>query len=631
MAGSEWLHTTPIQPIVSDFVLHIPNGPSSADELGTIAATFQSVFPAGQSKILDLNGAKLLLLGRSGTEEPMQVHSDACGAIVIKGLIFNSQSSQPVVEPAFLLREFVESGKLDRDRYEGTFVLAIWNARDGRALFANDHAALLHAYYGEFSSGFYASTWALPVARALRLQLNPDAVRDFLARGALMAPDTMFRGIKRLNIGEQLFASHGKTTVQRYWLPYAEPIYRTVAQASGVVGDLIVDRVRRYETLKQPLVCDLTAGYDSRLVVTACDHAKVNFAITVNGPSESLEVKISKKIATQQGWSIHWFNPRDYWTVPVDENLRRELLYRTDGNLVFPSIYHHLLSRPALAKIYQLHYIGGHGDFIRYFPFSHELFAIGRKRPANVARYMAYRFLQGGAPLPELFPEDWYPIFFNRLGRRIREVCTLLPNTLNTQQCDAVLLWKVTGHFSSYFSALWNWLPTTTPLGAAGFLNAAFATSYKAKLTSRLIRQVMHNLSPAVAAVETQYGGSGAPPSLATLHRELLQCGGRARYLFRKVGWAASRRLFPSRPPQWQANPARVPYLTEEFRAIMVPSEMRSRLLFQPDTLARLLQGSDEVWYQHEGLLLRVATLELLCRELDFQPDASFLTSTSEN
>jgi hypothetical protein len=61
----------------------------------------------------------------------------------------------------------------------------------------------------------------------------------------------------------------------------------------------------------------------------------------------------------------------------------------------------------------------------------------------------------------------------------------------------------------------------------------------------------------------------------------------------------------------------------------MTLDRFRSRRMYNKETLAAMLNGTDDAWYANEILMLKIATLELLCRELDFEPDADFLPNAS--
>jgi len=74
-----------------------------------------------------------------------------------------------------------------------------------------------------------------------------------------------------------------------------------------------------------------------------------------------------------------------------------------------------------------------------------------------------------------------------------------------------------------------------------------------------------------------------------------------------------------------QGPPLRRPWLTDEFREFLTLPAMRSRTLYAAGGLARLLSGTDDDWYSREKWILRVATIEQLCHELDYSPEPGFI------
>ena len=88
-----------------------------------------------------------------------------------------------------------------------------------------------------------------------------------------------------------------------------------------------------------------------------------------------------------------------------------------------------------------------------------------------------------------------------------------------------------------------------------------------------------------------------------------------------------SGRLFgrwfvPSRAPARKSH-----VLTREFRDFLTPEKMRSRGLYAMPGLRRVLSGLDDAWATRSGLILRIATVEQLCRELRFEPAPGHLTA----
>lgn len=545
---------------------------------------------------------------------------DGYGWIVVKGIMFDIGADGPRVDLETVWNRFSTNRRIDWNRFEGFFALAVWDGRGRRGFALNDQTSTLNAYYAEDERYVYFATRALPLARVLGRGIDPASAREFLARGALVAPSTMFTGLKRLDVGEHVVFEDHAASVGRHWhFPdriESWSLRRSAEEAAGVSSD----RVRRYALAAGgKAVFDLTSGYDSRLLASAAHHAGIEPSVTVNGPGDDEEVVIASRVAQAAGWPMFHFDPFDSWTRTVDAETRRQLAIRTDGNLPFTEIYHHLVTRPVLAAEFRLHAAGVGGEFIRYHPWGQEFFRIGRRGRANVDNILKFRMLHGGAP-PPVFASDWYGLFKKQLRSRVEAVCALLPGTLITQQLDAVHVWKQTGHPSLYLSATFDWLPTTVPSMSAGFVTVGMVTPWRHRLTAGLTRRVIHTLCPEAASVVTRYGGTAGPVRPSNLIRHLYQPLKRFGHLAAKLDRVFLRGVVTGRlRPRVPWPP--VPYAADEFRSFLNPDSMYTRELFCDAGFAWLRSWTGA----SEKLLLRVATLEQVCRELDFKPDAGFL------
>lgn len=575
-------------------------------------------------------GAATVAVSSTSRWRPRVVEAPASkGWLVVKGVLFAVRGDEIGVNLAPLLSRFLNDESIDWNIYEGTFALAMWDARMRRGIAVNDQTSIMNLYYIENADGLYVTTAALPVARALGCGLDPASTREFLARGALIAPSALFQGFRRLSVGEHLRFGQGCAACHRHWrYPQAQERWSLDVAAEEAVA-ISTDRMRRFGLAAGPrVITDLTSGYDSRLLASAADRAGLCPAVTVNGVPEDEEVRISHRVAEAAGWPMHHFDPTKVWIVPVGPELRRELVCRTDGNLVFLETYHHKLTRPGLAEAFDLHAAGVGGEFLRYHPWGQEFLSIGRRCRANVENVLAYRMLHDGPPPDGLFHKDWFPLFRTELFRRVEEVCAELPDSLTTQQLDAVHLWKQTGHASLYVSALFNWLPSIMPWMGVGFITVGMVTPWRYRLTTRLTRQVNHLLCPRAAAIVTRYGGTASPVSLANFHRHVIQTAKQLRHLMEKVDRVALAGLMTRGRTRAPQRP-RKPYLTDEFRSFMTPHQMVSRRLYDIDGVRAFLSGDDIRWYANERLILRMANLEQICRELDFHPDQDFLCRTT--
>jgi hypothetical protein len=610
---------------VGDFVAAFPKK-SNNDPVTVLNGTVGLLESTGLGKSTGVHrcGDTAFTATSSSAHTPAcYIAPDGSGWVVIRGVIFDVRSDSPRVDPRSLWEWYVAGGPDDWNRYEGSFALAIWDERGKRGIALNDQISVLNLYYCEDQENYYVTTAAYPLARTLNRRLDAGAVREFLSRGALVAPSAMFDGFERVNVGEHLDFCDGSRRTGRHWHFPAEVESWSFDRSVEEVATVTEDRIRRYTVAAgDRLIMDLTSGYDSRLLAAAADHANLNPVVTVNGTDQDEDVRLSRRAAEAAGWPFVYFDTREEWKPGIDPDTRRELACRADGNLPFTELYHQRITRPRLAEDFDFHTVGVGGEFIRYHPWSHEFFGIGRRRTANIEKVLKYRMLQDGPPPVGLFEADWYRRFVRDLRRRVVSVCDELPGSLNTQQLDAVHAWKQTGHSSLYVSAAFGWLPSVVPSMGAGFVTTGMMVPWRHRLSARLTRHVIHALCPRVAAVATHYGGTAGPVRVGNIHRHLYQPVKRFGYLAGKL----DRVLAGGAVTGWfkgAASPAVKPYDRDEICAFLASDNLYSTNLYTREGLRAAVPATGPL--PREKLVLRMATVEVLCRELDFRPEKSFL------
>jgi hypothetical protein len=622
---------------MSNFVTFFPSKdcaqpPASFSKLDRI---FHGPLRADHVQTGVLNGATILS-ARSASRAPrFYAQEDGAGWIVVKGQIFDVRAENPAVDLRDLLHHFLTEDSAGLNHYEGTFALAAWDARKRQGWAINDQASMLNLYYGEYDGGLYVSTNAISLARALGLRLDPGGLQELLARKVLLAPTTMFAGLRRVNIGEHIRYRGGTLSRGKHWHWYEpEAKYRNLREAADAAAAVVVDRVARYAASASPVVSDLTGGYDSRLLASAVHAAGLEPAVTVNGPPDHPDVRISYQVAKAMQWDMRHFDTQLLLTAAITPDVQQELLYRTNGELRFTEMYLQRLVWPILGQDFNLHLEGSGGPLLRYMPWSQEFFGIGRQRLANIDNVLNFRLLTD-VPPPSLFSQDWLPVLRSRLRSRLQALCREQPGALTTQQCDAIHVWKMTGHGSLYISSGYDWLPGAAPYLSAGVVKTAIALPWTMCLTSRLQRQMIYDLSPRAARVVTAYGGPAEPTSLRNLHLVALQFAKRGTHLVDKLdrillNGAVTKRL-PSSFTKHLYYSSRTIGAGEQaaqgFRELLVPKTMFSRRLYDAEGLREVLSGSDDEWQARSSLITRLETIEALCRELDFEPEADFLAS----
>ena len=557
------------------------------------------------------------------------IKPDKSGWIVVKGVIFDIEDKEK--KPARLediLELFLSGNSNTLNRYEGAFALAAWDEGRKQGWVVNDQASILNLYFGEYQGGLYVTTNALTLARILKIPLDPSAVQEFLALNVVLSPSSLFLGLKRVNVGEHVLYTAGRVQYRQHWRPYKEIVnFKASREAAEAIDEVIVDRLARLCGDSDSILCDLTGGYDSRLVLSAALAGGKKPTTTVFGSEGDLDVQTARYVSQALGCRLEFINEQQAQENPIAADLRRELLYRTNGELPFNAIHKHALIRPSIAASFDLHLIGSGGELFRYFPWKQDLVGIGQRRLANIESTVKYRY-KVSPPKMSLFNDNWVPGFHAELARRIEEVCRAEPDALVTQQLDAAYVWKMTSHSTLYISSLYNWLPTVAPLLTAGVVEAAVSVPWKMKLTSQLQRQLIYCNSPLAAHAKTNYGATAEPMSLKNSHLELWQgikqVADMVNKLERKLlKGAISKKIASVAPPKLQSSA----WLTCELREFLSQETMFSREMYRNDGLRSLLAGSDTDWRNDSMTLIKLLNIEILCRELEFTPPHDFLSS----
>ena len=614
---------------MSDFTAFFPyterqRAPDSFERLKQIYA---DVLDVDQIYNEDLGHAYALRTLSFGQAPKIIFSEDSASWILNKGIYFHVDIEPATSNSRDALNQLLSNGTEKLFALEGTFAIATWNGNKRQGWILNDQASSMNLYYGEHDKGLYVTTNAMTLAKALGLTLNPLGVQEFFVRDEVLAPTTMFEGLKRLDVGEHLEVKRDGIRVKQHWNPYAtERQIDNINQTANSLCDVVVDRMRRYTSIQRPVICDLTGGYDSRLTSSAVSTVTDDLNVTVNGPKTDEDVRIAHKISDHTNWPLHYFNTDEYWQTEVTPELRREFVYRSNGELRFNEIYHHYLSRPELAKKFKLHIIGGGGELFRYHPWSQEFFGIGRRRKANIRNALNYRYFKDSIIRSGLFRTDFQTDLKNRFGQKLDHIFSQVPGSRTTQQLDAAYVWKKTGNPALYLSSTYNWLPTVAPLLTAGVIESTVSLPWSARLTTHLQRLMIQELCPTAAKMDTTDGGTGSPFSVSNSHKEAVQLARRAWKLTKHLDRVLLGGTFLGKSKNSQSIPrnARVPFFTPEFQSYIAFDNMMCSAIFNPDCVKNVLHSSGQ--FMNNTLILRIATIEQLCRELDFRPDSDFLS-----
>jgi len=244
---------------------------------------------------LGLGHTRLSILDLSDdARQPMQ---DAASAswLVFNGEIYNFRQLRAELERSgagftttgdseVLLQALVHWGEAALDRLEGMFAFAFWEGRTRRLLLARDRMGIKPLYYRAGARGlaFASEVKVLERADLGPLTLDREAVDSFLAFGAVIGPQTMYREIRELEPGHLLrVAAPDEITDRQYWSLSRSAEVRGVnrgqrlKQAVGEVRERLASAVDSHLVSDVPVGVFLSGGVDSSLLaLLASERAK---------------------------------------------------------------------------------------------------------------------------------------------------------------------------------------------------------------------------------------------------------------------------------------------------------------------------------------------------------------------
>lgn len=227
---------------------------------------------------------RLSIVDLGGGHQPMS-NEDGSVWLTFNGEIYNHRDLRPSLEERghiykttsdteTIIHLYEEQGLEAIDQLRGMFAFAIWDAAKRRLVLARDRLGIKPLYYALGDDGticFASEIKALIEARAVRAELNYNAMADYAANRYTSGEETMFRGVKRLMPGHYLIWSEGRVEVERYWeVSFAKSdVQMTEDEYTEAFDDLFRESVRLRLMADVPLGMFLSGGIDSTAIAWA--------------------------------------------------------------------------------------------------------------------------------------------------------------------------------------------------------------------------------------------------------------------------------------------------------------------------------------------------------------------------
>lgn len=200
---------------------------------------------------------------------PPAVYQDENTIALLYG---SAQSANGEWRPEAVARQvaqgYVADGRSFLLDLRGAFCVAVYDMRKRRGLVALDRMGRGTLTYGVADGRLLFSTTALALQPLCGrpLDVDPQAVANYVYFHMVPGPGTFFHGLRRLDPGEFLEVHDGRVTQDRYWTPrFEEDASADFDQAKARFVSLLESSVRRARA-DEDVGCFLSGGTDSSTV-----------------------------------------------------------------------------------------------------------------------------------------------------------------------------------------------------------------------------------------------------------------------------------------------------------------------------------------------------------------------------
>jgi asparagine synthase (glutamine-hydrolysing) len=222
---------------------------------------------------------RLSIIDLEGGRQPM---SRAACRIVYNGEIYNFLQKRQELTRAgvhlstrsdteVILALYEEHGEKCVEHLRGMFAFAIWDEERRKLFLARDRVGIKPLYYyddGDFLV-FASELKAVAAHPDVPTQIDPGSLIEYLTYGYILAPRTIYRGVKKLPAGHLLVADERGVSVREYWDLSVEPVVgRSEGDYAEALRETLAEAVRLHMVSDVPIGVFLSGGLDSSTVAT---------------------------------------------------------------------------------------------------------------------------------------------------------------------------------------------------------------------------------------------------------------------------------------------------------------------------------------------------------------------------
>ncbi len=227
-----------------------------------------------------LGHRRLSIIDRAGGAQPL-TNEDRSRWIVFNGEIYNHHTlRQQLVDRGHqfrtmsdtetILHGYEEYGPAVVDRLDGMFAFAVYDTRARELFIARDRLGKKPLFYAVLGGvlHFASEIKALYPSPVWDGSLDVAALEDYLALGYILAPQTIYRHVRKLEPGHWLRVVNGRVEERQYWdvTEFDQPIddAHALTELESRVRAAVTQRLES----EVPLGAFLSGGIDSGLVAS---------------------------------------------------------------------------------------------------------------------------------------------------------------------------------------------------------------------------------------------------------------------------------------------------------------------------------------------------------------------------
>jgi asparagine synthase (glutamine-hydrolysing) len=234
--------------------------------------------------------------------------------LIEKGYVFSVDS-----DAEFALHMFEEFGEDAFLQFNGSFIIAIWNANQRKLIIANDRLGLHPIYYSLKGKSllFASGIRAILADNSISRQLDPIAITQFLSFDYVLGDRTYLENVKLLPPGSILTFIDEQLNIRPYWIMKFAENYAIQNEESLIEGLLfhLKNAVSRQSADINSAGILLSGGLDSRVLfafLTEIFNGRELLSITFGVPNCD-DVRYARELSKIQKIPHHYFELRpDY-------------------------------------------------------------------------------------------------------------------------------------------------------------------------------------------------------------------------------------------------------------------------------------------------------------------------------